>query len=87
MANGEEVVEQEPVKVTTSTNTKGQGIAVLNYHFFYDPNLGESCNEGICLTVQKFREHLDYLKNSGFKTLKMEEFTKWMYGEIQLPEK
>ncbi len=87
MANGEEVVEQEPVKVTTSTNTKGQGIAVLNYHFFYDPNLGESCNEGICLTVQKFREHLDYLKNNGFKTLKMEEFTKWMYGEIQLPEK
>lgn len=87
MANGEEVVEQEPVKVTTSTNTKRQGIAVLNYHFFYDPNLGESCNEGICLTVQKFREHLDYLKNNGFKTLKMEEFTKWMYGEIQLPEK
>lgn len=83
MANGEEVIEKEPVKAASG----GQGIPVLNYHFFYDPNLGESCDEGICLTVQKFREHLDYLKNNGFKTLKMEEFTKWMYGEIELPDK
>lgn len=87
MANGEEVIEQEPVKVTINNNDNGQGIAVLNYHFFYDPNLGETCNEGICLTVQKFREHLDYLKNNNFKTLTMDEFTKWMYGEIELPEK
>jgi len=84
MANGEEVIEKEPVKITS---TGGQGIPVLNYHFFYDPNLGETCDEGICLTVQKFREHLDYLKNNGFRTLTMNEFTKWMYGEIDLPEK
>lgn len=86
MAQGEDVVENEPVKATTNTGG-GQGIAVLNYHFFYDPNLGESCNEGICLTVQKFREHLDYLKNNNFKTLTIDEFTKWMYGEIELPQK
>lgn len=86
MVNGEEVVEKEPV-VVTYNNGGGQGIAVLNYHFFYDPNLGETCDEGICLTVQKFREHLEYLKNNNFKTLTMNEFTKWMYGEIEVPEK
>jgi len=86
MALGEEVTEKEPVKVVQNTDS-GPSIPVLNYHFFYDPDLGESCNEGICLTVQKFREHLEYLKNNGFKTLTMEEFTKWMYNEIELPEK
>ncbi len=80
MANGEDVYEEAP------NIYDGQGIAVLNYHFFYDPN-EDSCDESICLVVSKFREHLEYLKNNGFKTLTMEEFTRWMYGEIYLPEK
>lgn len=87
MAHGEDVVEKEPIKVVTNTNSGGQGIAVLNYHFFYDPTNGESCNEGICLTTQKFREQLAYLKNNGYKTLTIEEFRKWIYGEIELPKK
>ena len=80
MANGEDVYEEAP------NIYDGQGIAVLNYHFFYDPN-EDSCDESICLVVSKFREHLEYLKNNGYKTLTMEEFTRWMYGEIYLPEK
>jgi len=62
-------------------------VAVLNYHFFYNPDKGESCNEIICLKESKFREQLDYLRDNGFKTLTMDEFYKWMYGEIELPEK
>ena len=82
MAQGLEVKETAPVK-----QKKEVSVPVLNYHFFYDPTLGEECNEGICLTTQKFREHLDYLKNNNFKTLTMDEFTKWIYGEIDIPEK
>lgn len=63
------------------------GIAVINYHFFYDPSINEVCNETICLKVQKLREHLEYLKNNHFQTLTMEEFKRWMYGEIDLPTK
>jgi len=81
MANGEEVKE------TTEEDIKTQKIPVLNYHFFYDPDLGEDCNEGICLVVSKLREHLEYLKNNNYKTLTMNEFMRWMYGEIELPEK
>ena len=80
MANGEDVQESEPVI------NKNQGIAVLNYHFFYDPAT-QTCDETICLKVDKFREHLEYLKNNGYKTLTMKEFTNWMYGKIELPEK
>lgn len=83
MANGEKVVETPPKKQTNYV----QGVPVLNYHFFYDPTLGEECYEGICLTTQKFREHLEYLKNNDFKVLTMNEFVKWIYGEIDIPEK
>ena len=86
IASGEEIKEVVvPTKKTT--NIVGQGIAVLNYHFFYDSSLGETCNENICLDVSVFRQQLDYLKNNGYKTLTMEEFRKWIYGEIELPEK
>ena len=82
MVNGEDVVESEPVKVN-----KSYGVPVLNYHFFYDPSQGEGCNESICLDVAKFRQHLEYLKNNGYKALTMKEFVKWIYGEIDVPEK
>jgi peptidoglycan/xylan/chitin deacetylase (PgdA/CDA1 family) len=77
MANGENIVE----------NSNNQEITVLNYHFFYDQSLNESCDEIICLEVSKFREQLEYLKNNNYKTLTMSEFKKWMYGEIELPTK
>ncbi len=80
MANGEEVHEEEPPK------NPNQGIAVLNYHFFYDPATQE-CNETICLKVDMFRSHLQYLKDNGYKTLTMKEFVNWIYGRIELPEK
>lgn len=80
MANGEEVHEEEPPK------NPNQGVAVLNYHFFYDPATQE-CNETICLTVDKFRSHLQYLQDNGYKTLTMNEFVNWVYGRIDLPEK
>ena len=80
MANGEDVSENPPV-------INNQGIAVLNYHFFYDSTIGESCNETICLDTVMFRQHLDYLKENNYKTVTMNEFKRWMYGEIELPEK
>ena len=81
MANGEEVYEAPPVI------NSGQGIPVLNYHFFYDSSIGEWCEESICLDTSKFRQHLQYLKDNNYKALTMNEFVRWMYGEIDLPEK
>lgn len=63
-----------------------QGIAVLNYHFFYDGSK-EACNESICLDISNFRKQLDYLKSNGYKTLTMQEFNDWMDKKISLPDK
>ena len=81
MAQGENVVE------ANANLNKNVSVPVLNYHFFYDPNLGEECNETICLDVAKFREHLEYLKNNNFYALTPEEFTSWIYGDLDVPEK
>lgn len=87
MVNGEEVIIKKPeiIKNPPSENAVATKIAVLNYHFFYDSSLGENCGQGICLDVKKFREQLEYLKNNNYKTLTIEEFREWMYGEIELP--
>ena len=67
-----------------------QGIAVLNYHFFYDqtiPGESDACHESICLEREKFKSHLQWLKDNGYKTLTIEEFADWMDGIIEVPEK
>ena len=82
-------VKAKPIVKESSTNntiTTRPGIAVLNYHFFYEKE-SEGCNEGICLKMSRFREQLDYLKNNGFKTLTMKEFVDYMYGKIDVPKK
>lgn len=61
-------------------------IAVLNYHFFYDPDNGEKCNETICLTKDKFEEQLTYLKENNFYTLTMKDLSLWLEKKIRLPE-
>lgn len=64
-----------------------KGIPVLNYHFFYDGEGGEQCNESICIDIKNFKQHLQFFKDQGYKTLKMQEFVDWYNGEIELPEK
>ena len=83
MVNKENVIDPYPFKKENNE----QSIPVLNYHFFYDESAGESCNENICLDTKMFEKHLKYLKDNGYKTLTMEEFTEWMYGDLELPDK
>lgn len=73
--------------VNVVLDNPNQKVAVLNYHFFYDPEKGEGCNESICEKVSDFRAQLDYLKENNFKTLTMKEFRDFMYGKRAIPEK
>ena len=84
MINGKNIIDNN---INDSVNAVS--IPVLNYHFFYDSRLGETglCNETICEDVVQFEEHLKYLNDNGFKTLTIDEFINWMYGNIELPEK
>jgi len=72
---------------TETSDSAAKSIAVLNYHFLYEPSKGETCYPSICLDEKEFRRQMQYLQDNGFKTLTMEEFRAWMYGEIELPKK
>ena len=74
-----------PFKPLPSLNAKATRIAVLNYHFFYDASKKEYSGDGNFTSTQTFEEQLKYLKDNQYKTLTMEEFRAWMYGEIDLP--
>ena len=76
----------KPVKkALPSEGALASSIAVLNYHFFYDPTLKENNGDGNFTSVQTFEEQLKYLQDNHYKTLTTEEFRAWMYGEIDLP--
>lgn len=81
--SGNENIASQTVIVTNSFATE---IPVLNYHFFYK-DWNENCHEALCENVATFRKQLDYLKENNYHTLTIQEFKKWMYGEIELPEK
>ena len=83
----EDVFEVKENKNTDQTNTSG--IAVLNYHFFYDetlPSERAECNQIICLSTKKLKMHLDYIKENSFFTPTMEELEMYIDGYIKLPK-
>lgn len=82
-ASASRVINVIPYKKLPSENANATSIAVLNYHFFYDE--GESQGGGNFMRTDYFEEQLKFLKDNGYKTLTMEEFRAWMYGEIELP--
>lgn len=79
-------------KIYDNHNTdlsNSNGIAVLNYHFFYDENDPEDakgCNEAICHSKSQFKTHLDYFKENNIFTVTMDELEMYMDGKLQLPK-
>lgn len=84
-SSGNKSSARRVVNVINALPSNGK-VAVLNYHFFFDPN-EEYCGDGNCEDVNEFRRQLDYLRDNNFKTLTMKEFRDWMYGVIEIPEK
>jgi len=82
-----EIMKSDDHKLKPKYTDIAQEIAVLNYHFFYNDETKNKCQQSICISEKKFRSHLEYLKNNNFKTLKMSEFNDWMDGKIVLPKK
>lgn len=71
------------IKATVNKKTTNS-IAVLNYHFFYDPNT-EECNESICLKKDLFENHLKYFKDNNYYTASVKDLDLWMDKKINLP--
>ena len=77
--------EANAIRTINVVDSKAYKIPVLNYHFFY--NDGDGCRENLCVHVNKFKDQLKYLKENGYYTITIKEFTDWMYGNIELPNK
>lgn len=86
-------VKQEDIKeIKDNYNTElnnASGVAVLNYHAFYDEtNATEvaNCPTSICHSKKQFRQHLDYFKENNIFTLTMNEMEMYIDGKIRLPK-
>lgn len=83
-------IKKENTTITTVSNTEqipARQIATIVYHFVYDPEQGEVCDQIICHTTKQVRSHLEYLKQEQFFTLQMKEMDLFVSGKIQLPQK
>lgn len=76
------------VKKEVSSVGKGNGIAVLNYHFTISDDEKSSCSpSSICMNENLFDEHLKYIKENGFYTATLKELEDYLDGYIDLPKK
>ena len=86
-------MKKDDVKeIRSSENTdkkNSSGVAVLNYHAFYDENNAEekaNCTTEICHSKKQFREQLELIKEKNMLTLKMNEVEMYIDGKVQLPK-
>lgn len=81
-------VPKVEVKKEVSSVGKGNGIAVLNYHFTISDEEKSSCSpSSICMNENLFDEHLKYIKENGFYTATLKELEDYLDGKIDLPKK
>ena len=81
-------VPKVEVKKEVSSVGKGNGIAVLNYHFTISDEEKSSCSpSSICMNENSFDEHLKYIKENGFYTATLKELEDYLDGYIDLPKK
>lgn len=81
-------VPKVEVRKEVSSVGKGNGIAVLNYHFTISDEEKSSCSpSSICMNENLFDEHLKYIKENGFYTATLKELEDYLDGKIDLPKK
>ena len=78
-------VEKAYSNNNTSEKNK-KNIRVITYHHIYSPK-SESCNQTICLTLNKLEEQFKYLSDNNYLTLTLPELELYMDGKLQIPNK
>lgn len=70
----------------TSIDYDNAGLPILMYHYFYNPDLGESGADTNWMDIRLFRQHLAYLQSNNYYFPTWEEVGAYIRGEILLPE-
>lgn len=76
---------KETKKAENTKLTPVKQVPVLNYHHIYDPK-ETTCNQSICMTTTRYREHIKWFKENNILDLTMKEFEMFMNNQIRLPK-
>ena len=68
-----------------SSVEKETAIPTILYHFIYDENK-EKCDEIICHKMSEVQKNIDMLKRNNYFSVTMDEFEKFIDGNINLPK-
>lgn len=82
-------LKQEEVTTYPNENTQSEeatSLSTIAYHFIYD-STKDTCNQSICHDITQFDSHLNYIKENGFYTLRMNDLELFLDGAIRLPKK
>ena len=74
----DELKEEQPVEVSSIS----QFISVLNYN-----SVSDSCSSKDCVTTENFKNQLNYLKENGYYSIDLEDYTLFVNDFINLKEK
>lgn len=61
-------------------------IRTLTYHAIYD-STKDNCSSSICQSLNMVEEHLKYIRENEYFTLKLNELEMYLDGKINIPEK
>ena len=61
-------------------------LAVLMYHYFYDESAGETAKNSNWMSISKFEEQLNFLKENNYYYPTWQEVADFADGKIDLPE-
>ena len=61
-------------------------IPALMYHFFCNSTEGDECRDNNWIERDHFEEHMQYLRDNNFTTLKMIDIERFLLGFVRLPE-
>ena len=62
-------------------------IPVLMYHFFCNSAEGVACRDNNWIERNHFQEHMQYLQDNDFTSLKMIDIERFLNGNVRLPER
>lgn len=78
--------DAEEVYDNDNNSSNKKRIRTLTYHLIYNQSKRE-CKEDICQSLDLLEQHLKYIRENDYFTLKLDELELYLSGKINIPEK
>lgn len=78
---------KDTVVAQNTSDEEATQVPVLMYHAFYDKNNPPKELNGNYVEKEDFRQHLQYMKDQNFTTLRMIDVDRYLDGNVRLPKR